>query len=30
MSKIDDYVPIVGKQTVDDLFKIAKGLRGRS
>ena len=29
MSKIDDYVPIVGKQTVDDLFKIAKGLEGK-
>jgi len=29
MSKIDDYVPIVGKQTVDDLFTIAKGLEGK-
>lgn len=29
MSKIDDYVPIVGKQTVDDLFAIAKGLEGK-
>lgn len=29
MSKIDDYVPIVGKQTVDELFTIAKGLEGK-
>jgi trehalose synthase len=30
MSKIEDYVPIVGEQVVDDLFTIAKELKGKT